>query len=89
MAIDSYTSYRRLAEDRPVKARRYQASIEADLRRGHVAPGEVARLEDALRGIADGLAVHGPVCSRCGRAVESEEAKATGLGSHCRTLVAS
>lgn len=82
MAIDSYTSYRRLAEQRPAKARRYYTSIEADLRRGDIAAGERARLDDALRGIADGLHASN-ICRRCGRRLEADASVAAGLGSHC------
>lgn len=82
--IDSYESHRRLAEDRPVKARRYAKSIADTLKHG-VGELETARLSDALRGIEDGLRMHGAVCSRCGRPIESAEALATGLGSECRT----
>lgn len=79
MAIDSYTSYRRLAEERPAKARRYAKSIETDLRRGDIAAGERARLADALRGITDGLHA-GNICSECGRAAEH---LIDGKGSTC------
>lgn len=85
MAIDSYASYRRLAEQRPAKARRYYQSIETDLRRGDIAAGERARLDDALRGIADGLHASN-ICRRCGRHLGAESSIAAGLGSHCQKV---
>lgn len=81
----TFEMYRKLAEDRPVKARRYQRSITETLERTNIHPIERERLTDALAGIAAGLAEH-PTYKRCGRAIESDEAKAIGLGSHCARI---
>jgi hypothetical protein len=85
MAIDSYTSYRRLAQSTPAKALRYRKSIKADLARDDIAAGERIRLNDALRGIADGLHAS-DTCERCGRHLEADDSKARGLGSHCARI---
>ncbi len=82
MAIDSYASHRLFAVKNPAKARRYAKSIQLDLRRGDIAASERARLDDALRGIADGLHATN-ICARCGRHLEAESSIAAGLGSHC------
>ena len=76
--IDSYASHLRLAQQRPVKALRYVTSIK-DTLTYDIAPGERARLEDALRGLRDGLHASGR-CSRCGRAANH---LTDGLGSTC------
>jgi len=80
--IDSYSSHLSLAQQRPVKALRYIKSIGETLAHD-IAPGERARLEDALRGLRDGLHASGH-CARCGRTLEADESVASGLGSHCR-----
>jgi hypothetical protein len=85
--IDSYSSHRRLAEDRPVKARRYAKSIQDTLKRG-VGELETARLRDALRGIEDGLRMHGTVCSTCGRELSDPESIARGVGPDCAERLA-
>lgn len=79
MSGDTFSLYRAMAEERPVRARRYETSIRASLVAG-VAPLEAERLREALEGIAVGLAVHGPVCERCGRAAEH---LTNGRGSTC------
>lgn len=84
-APDTFTSYKKLAETRPARARRYQRSITETLERTTIHEIERARLTDALAGIAAGLAEH-PTCERCGRAIGSDEAKAIGLGSHCARI---
>lgn len=84
---DTFTLYRQLAVERPLKARRYKASIEETLERTTIHDLERARLIEALEGIAAGFA-ESPVCVRCGRPIESAEALATGLGSECRTKAA-
>jgi hypothetical protein len=81
----TFDLYRQLAQDRPAKALRYRASIQDTLARENIHPIERERLTDALAGIAAGFA-DSPICTRCGRAIESDESVAAGLGSHCRQV---
>lgn len=83
MTIDTYSSHRVLAERRPVKGRRYVRSVKDTLARDGIAAGERARLEDALRGLLDGLRTHGPVCEDCGRSLTRLESIAQGRGDTC------
>lgn len=84
-APTTFELYAALATERPAKARRYRLSILDTLERTTIHPIERERLTEALAGIASVLGeVH--TCRRCGRTVESDEAKTSGLGSHCRTL---
>lgn len=80
----TFDLYRQLAVERPAKAMRYRRSITETLERTTIHDLERARLTEALAGIAAGFA-DSPVCTRCGRPIESAEALATGLGSECRT----
>lgn len=82
MALDTYDSYLRLAQDRPVKALRYARSIRDTLARPTTHPTEAARLDDALRGIRDGLR-HAGFCGECGRALSDPDSIARGRGAIC------
>ena len=82
MAIDSYTSHRLFTLKNPVKARRYYASIEGTLRRHDIAAGERARLDEALRGIADGLHASN-ICRICGRSLRAGDSVERGEGPVC------
>lgn len=78
----TFDLYRQLAVDRPLKARRYKASIEETLERTTIHDLERARLTEALEGIAAGFA-DSPVCSRCGRSLTDPESVARGVGPSC------
>lgn len=80
MAADTYSLYRKLAEERPLKASRYRASIRDTLERTTIHELERARLEEALRGIADGLA---PTCGKCHRPLSDPESIELGYGPDC------
>ncbi len=81
------TLYAKLATDRPVKARRYRASILDTLAREGIGDLERARLTEALAGIGDVLG--GEVtCRRCGAVLEAPESIERRLGSHCAERLA-
>ena len=86
MSASTRECYRRMAETRPARAIRYRRSITETLA-GPVHPTEAMRLDDALQGIAEGLAAAN-ACRECGHALETTESRAKGIGPCCeRKLV--
>jgi hypothetical protein len=79
--------YAKLATERPVKAKRYRASMIDTLARPNIHEIERARLTEALRGIADVL---GDVvsCVRCGRTLTDPESIERGIGPECEQRLA-
>ena len=81
------TLYARLATERPVKARRYRASILDTLARDNIHPIERERLTEALAGIADVLGSE-VTCQRCGATLTDPHSQALGYGPVCQDHMA-
>ena len=87
IADSTRTLYARLATERPVKARRYRASITATLARDNIHDLERERLTEALAGIADVLGTE-VTCRRCGATLTDPDSRARGFGPECAQRMA-
>lgn len=87
MATDTFSLYAKLAQERPVKARRYQRSITDTLARPNIHPIERERLTQALAGIASVLDPT-TACGRCGAVLTDPESIARGFGPDCAERMA-